>query len=205
MPHCPACGFPLPEDSDRAGARCPHCREPLYQPPGRFPRDARDGEAACSVHPGSESIGTCSRCGNFMCVTCRTRRGDRVLCVACIDRSFRAGDQVPGQMRVHSRQAAFGLSGGVAAWMLTAALVGISFLIRARGGAPGEVASVVMGLLLLVLAPATVGVAFFGLGFSAAALRMRGDSMILATLGLLLSGLHIGALVGLLLFTIWLH
>jgi hypothetical protein len=77
---------------------------------------------------------------------------------------------------------------------------------RTLGPELGEVAPVIIGLILfLVLAPSTVAVAFLGLGFSAAALRMRGESMILATLGLLLSGLHIGAIVGLVLFAIWLH
>ena len=92
MPRCPDCGFRLPGDRNRVGARCPHCRSPLYQPPGRFPREAADGEAACVVHPGNVSVGACGRCGNFLCDTCRTRWDDLVLCAACVDRAVRAGD-----------------------------------------------------------------------------------------------------------------
>jgi hypothetical protein len=45
--------------------------------------------------------------------------------------------------------------------------------------------------------------AALGLGQAAAALRARGNAMILATIGLVLNGLYLGALLGLFTFTIW--
>jgi hypothetical protein len=195
----------LAEDRERLGARCPHCHHALYLPPGRFPRPAGEGEAACTVHPGSVSVGTCGRCGNFLCDTCRTRWDKRILCPACIDRALQGKDGDPGRQRGHTRQARLGLAAAIAAWVLTALTVGAAFLSREGGqGAEGLVA---VGVILLVLfaLPSAVIVALIGLGQSAAALRTRGDSMILATLGLMLSGLHVGAMVGTMLFFIWLH
>jgi hypothetical protein len=205
MPRCPTCGFPLPQDRNRVGARCLHCRSPLYQSARRLPRDAQPGEPVCTTHPGSVSVGTCGRCGNFLCETCRTRWGDLVLCAACVDRALRAGDTVPGAQRIHTRQAAIGLSGGLAAWLLLGAIAALAFLLREKGAAANSPGLVGAALLILLVLPVTVIVALFGVGYSAAALRARGDSMILATLGLLLSGLYVGTLVGVVLFAAWLH
>ncbi len=206
MPRCPTCGCPLPEDRDRAGARCPHCREPLYQRPGRVPREVRPGEAACTVHPGSVSVGTCGRCGNFLCETCRTRWADHVLCTACVERALRGGGAGPGGDRSHFRRAAFGLAGGIGGWVLTGLAAGGAAAVAAanKGEPAGDAASFFLGLLVLTLITAAGVLSLVGLGQSAAALRTRGDNMILATLGLLLSGTHVGALVGLFLFEIWL-
>ena len=44
---------------------------------------------------------------------------------------------------------------------------------------------------------------FIGLGLGAAALYGRGHHMILATIGLILSGLHAGAFIGLMSFALW--
>jgi hypothetical protein len=197
----------LGEDQNKVGARCPRCREPLYQRKGRFPRDAEEGEAECSVHPGSVSIGICARCGNFLCETCRTPWDDRIQCAGCVDRAIQSGDLASGAKRSHSRQAAFGLAGGILAWLLTAALGVIAWLVvRGQGGGNTEAGvAALLGLLMLVVISLAVSVALLGIGFSTAALRVRGDSMIVATLGLLLNGLHIGALVGIFLFSIWVH
>jgi hypothetical protein len=202
MPRCQSCGFRLPEDRDGVGARCPHCRSPLYQPPERIPYEAAEGEPACTVHPGNASVGTCGRCGNFLCDTCRTRWGDLVLCAACVDRALRAGDTLPGRQRQHYRHALFGLMGGVTAWVVTGGLIGLGFLLHETGGPE---ATVFLVPLVLLMMGAAVLVALGGLSFSAAALRTGGDSMILATLGLLLSGIHFGAMIGAMLFGIWLH
>jgi hypothetical protein len=205
MPRCPTCAARLSEDRERVGARCPSCRWPLYERAGRLPRPVQPGEAACGVHPDSESIGTCGRCGNFLCETCRTRWEDSVLCAACVDRALKGGDVSPGQKREHSRQAALGFSGGVAAWLLTGLVIGVLALLGSSAAGdknPGVVLFAMFGMLLL---PIAVIAALLGLGFSAAAIRTRGESMILATLGLMLSGLHVGALVGMFFVGIWLH
>jgi hypothetical protein len=130
---------------------------------------------------------------------------NRILCTACVERMLQTGDDDPVQKRTFSRQAVFGLVGGIGTWVLTAAMIG-SAVVSQTLHTPGSEA--VVGLLMLLavgLFGAAVVIAFVGLGLSAAALRMRGDSVILAMLGLLLNGLHIGAMVGLMLFSIWLH
>ena len=93
MARCPSCDYPLPEDRERMGSRCPSCKDPLYEPQGRIGRPVRMGEAACTVHPANESLGPCSRCGNFLCEVCRTRWRDQVLCAACVDRALESRDR----------------------------------------------------------------------------------------------------------------
>src|SRR3954469_22288991 len=141
MSRCHSCDYPLPPDRERLGARCPHCRDPLYEPPGRYGRPAHEGEAACPVHAGVESVGTCGRCGNYVCETCRTRWRDQLLCAACVDRALDSGEAAPEQERAHFRQALLGLVLGGAAWVLT----GLAFLVivaaaavasTSGGGAP---------------------------------------------------------------------
>lgn len=41
--------------------------------------------ASCPLHPGFEAVGTCSRCGNFMCRTC-SEGGSQAWCPACRQR-----------------------------------------------------------------------------------------------------------------------
>jgi hypothetical protein len=205
MPRCPYCANRLPEERERVGARCPHCRSPLYLPPERYPRDAEPDEAACTVHPASVASGTCGRCGNFLCETCRTRWGDQTLCVACLERALKPGDADPARKASHSRRAVFGLIGGLAAWLLTGVIVAGTFLMVGHNPDENRALFAAVVLSVLLLFPAAVVLALVGLGQSVAALRTRGDSMILATLGFLLSGLHVGAVVGTCLFEVWLR
>jgi hypothetical protein len=203
MPRCPVCGYRLPPDEERLGARCPHCRRPLYEPPGRLAKEAEPGDAVCAAHPGSAAVGTCGRCGDFLCATCRTRWGDSALCVACTERALRSASAGPAGEGKRDRRAAFGLAGGVGAWVLTGLVVGVALLAQLGRSEEPNPLMALAGLLILFLGFSSVVLALAGLGLSAAALRVRGDNMILATLGLFLSGLHVGALVGLFLFEVW--
>jgi hypothetical protein len=205
MPRCRTCAFVLPDDPEHTGARCPHCRQALYQPPGRFPRTAGEGEGVCTVHSACVAVGTCGRCGNFLCETCHTRWDKRILCTACVDRALRGDEGLTDRPKDHARQAKIGLSAGVGAWILTAGFAaGMTLLSQTRQN-PDALAAVGVLLLVTIVFPSMVIVALIGLGQSAAALRVRGDSMIVATLGLLLSGLHVGAMVGIMFFGIWVH
>lgn len=198
MPRCPSCGFPLPSNRERAGARCPHCYRPLQEPPGRTPWPAREGEAACPVHTGSASVGTCARCGNYLCEVCRTRWRDQVLCVACVDRALETRETAPEQTRGHFRQAILGLLLGSIAWVITiAAFIGAAVVGVASGN------ETVLGLLVLAAIGPGILLAVLGLGQATAALRVRGNHMILATLGLLVSGLFVGVILGLFTFSVW--
>jgi hypothetical protein len=198
MSRCPSCDYPLPPDSERTGARCPNCRDPLYDPPARHSRPAREGEGACAVHEGRESVGTCGRCGNYLCVVCRTPWRDHILCAACVQRALESREAAPEQARAHARQSVLAVCLGGGAWLLSALmLVIVAGLSTAGGGKPpagGEVFLVILAVLVCLadLFPATLG-----LGQAVAALRTRGSHMILATIGLILSGLYLGAFIGL--------
>jgi hypothetical protein len=194
MMRCRECGERLPGDPERFGARCPACRAPLYGAPRPRRRDA-DDDSRCAVHPDNPALGTCGRCGNYVCETCRTRWGERWLCAACVDRALERKEAGPAEANAHLRQALLALGLGVASWtiFLLGALVAAG---AAAGGSMGLVA--LAGLLVLVSPlPAVIGV-----GQGAAAIRARGDHMIVATLGLVLCGLNVGVLIGLLSFSI---
>ncbi|AEI63300.1 hypothetical protein [Corallococcus macrosporus] len=49
--------------------------------------------ASCPLHPGFEAVGTCARCGNFMCRTC-SQGGSQAWCPTCRQREG-AGQAFP--------------------------------------------------------------------------------------------------------------
>jgi hypothetical protein len=200
MARCPSCDYPLPEDRERLGARCPRCRDPLYEPPGRYGRPAREGEGECPAHPGTETVGTCARCGNYLCEVCRTRWRGAILCAACVNRALESGEADPEQVRAHFRQATLSLVLGVGSWVLVVPAFLLFGLGAAAGVGHGGEALVLLGFMVLAGALLT---AALGLGQSTAALRARGSHMILATVGLVVSGLYVGAVLGLLGFAVW--
>jgi hypothetical protein len=201
MARCPHCDFPLPSDRERLGARCANCRDPLYEPPARFSRKAHPDESSCAVHAGMEAVGTCARCGNFMCETCRTPYRNLLVCAACVDRALEAGEGAPEQDRQLFRQALFSLLLGGVAWLLTAAAV-LLVQVVAAGGDPQKPPVGLILLLALVLFGDLVP-AVFAMGLGAAALRRPGGHMILATFGLILGGLYVGTLLGTLVLAVW--
>jgi hypothetical protein len=146
-----------------------------------------------------EAVGTCARCGTYLCEVCRTRWRDQVLCAACVDRALESREAAPEQSRAHLRQAALSLVLGGLAWGVSLLAWLVLVLILGAGGkvAMGAVVLVVLVLLLDTL-PAVLGV-----GQAVAALRTRGNHMIMATVGLIISGLYVGILVGLFGFSIW--
>ncbi len=193
MSRCPSCDYPLPEDRERTGARCSRCRDPLYEPPGRHSRPAREGEGACAVHAGRESVGTCGRCGNYLCAVCRTPWRDRILCPACVERALESREAAPEQARAHARQAVLAVCLGGGAWLLSGLMLALAAGLSGATGRPQIGLMLLAGLVLL----GDVFPAALGLGQAVAALRTRGNHMILATIGLILSGLYLGAFIGL--------
>ncbi len=197
MPRCPSCDYPLPEDRERLGARCPSCRDPLYEPPGRHSRPARPGDGSCALHAGRESVGTCGRCGNYLCAVCRTPWRNLILCPACVERALESREASPEQARAHARQAILSVCLGGGAWLLGALMIVLIFIVvRGAGEVPTPSQLFVVGLAGLVIL-ADLFPAAIGLGQAVAALRVRGTHMILATIGLVLSGLYLGAFIGL--------
>lgn len=197
MNRCPSCDYPLPHDRERLGARCPNCRDPLYEPPSRVSRPAREEEGGCALHAGRESVGTCGRCGNYFCEVCRSRWRDQILCAACVDRALASREATPEQARAHFRQALLGLLMGFAAWLVF--VLAVVLIIGAE--AAGHSLFLVLLAFLIVLAALLLAV--MGTGQAIAALRTRGQHMILATSGLILSALFLGVFLGRFVFVLW--
>jgi hypothetical protein len=196
MIRCPECRERLAGDPDRYGARCPACRAPLYDEPPRR-RRGTDDDGQCAVHPDNPAVGTCGRCGNYLCDACRTRWRERWLCAACVDLALERKEAVPAEASAHLRQALLALGCGVGGWLIF--LLG-ALLAAASGG--DNFGLVLLAGLTILASPVP---AVFGVGQGIAALRARGDHMILATLGLVLSGLNVGVFIGLFSFTIGLQ
>jgi hypothetical protein len=153
------------------------------------------------MHPANPAVGTCQRCGNYVCGVCWSRWRDRSLCVACVERSLEAGEASPVEKRAHLRQAILGLVFGICAWVIAV----LAFILMAAGVASaegGESGIMLLGVGVIILM-ATPMLSVLGLGQSAAAIRARGDHMLLATAGLILSGVHTGVVVGLFSLSMW--
>lgn len=200
MSHCASCDYPLPYDRERLGARCPNCRDPLYEPPGRVSRPVHEGEGACALHAGREAAGTCSRCGNYFCEVCRTRWRDQILCTACVERALVSREATPEQARTHFRQALLGLLMGLSAWVffiLGMLMAGVAAI--ADSGSINPI--VILFILFLFISAMLLGV--MGTGHAVAALRTRGQHMILATSALLIGGLFLGVFLGNYILELW--
>lgn len=196
---CRWCQGTLRGDPVEIGARCPHCRRPLYERP-----EVDDGtpfaepveQDHCALHATGLAIGTCPRCGNFLCEVCRTRWQGRYLCVACVERALAAGEANPDEERAHRRQAILSVVFGVLTWVLV--VLGVLVLATAR-----EVNEVALGFIIIIFFLGGLAGAILGLAQGAAAIRARGDHLILATAGLLLSGLYAGMFIGMLGVSFW--
>jgi hypothetical protein len=196
MLDCRHCGEHLEGDPLKMGARCPRCREPLYERADsvRRSREAQEsGGGICAKHPGNPAVAPCKRCGTFMCGLCRSRWENRVLCLACVERLMASRDAIPEEVKTQRWQALVSVLLGFAGWILALPVV----LIRGAG-TPREV---VIGLM--VLAVVSLLPSLLGLGQAAAVIRVRGDRMIMATCGLVLTGAQIGTVTGLVLLVIW--
>jgi len=193
MPRCRYCREWLPQDRERVGARCPYCREALDDERRRF----RAGQVAgvCAAHAANVAVGTCQRCGNYLCDVCSSRWQGRSLCVACVARALEERDVHPDELRAHLRQGVLAVVFGVLAWVLT----GLSFLcVVGFLGDVQEGLAMLLALVFVFLFAVSFLLGAVGVGHGAAAIRARGHHMVLATIGLLLSGLHVGILIGLL-------
>lgn len=198
MFRCFSCHQPVPLEDEQIDSRCPRCRQPLYEDPRESKVMPAQGDSnRCTVHEQNAAIGPCSRCGNFMCPLCRTSWQSQPICLTCVNRALESKDQTPTEARAHLRQAILSVLLGGAAW-----LVGLlCFAMLMAGAADGpNLGLMVLGFFGLLATPLP---ALLGVGQGAAAIRARGNHMILATIGLFLSGLHTGVCLGLLAFALW--
>jgi hypothetical protein len=134
-----------------------------------------------------------------MCGVCRTRWQDRPVCLACIERALDLSEATPEQVRAHRRQATLALVFGIIGWGMIL-LGSLPLLFAQTHHNDGTAAMVVLaGLFTLIsMLPALLGV-----GQGAAAIRARGERMILATCGLILCGAQLGVMLGMMLFAVW--
>jgi hypothetical protein len=196
MRDCRHCGEYLKGDLVKIGSRCPRCREPLYErtDAARREREGMNVQAGvCAVHAGNAAVGACKRCGTFMCSLCRTRLDDRVVCLACVERSMSMSEQQSKELALQRVQALVAILLGVVGWFLALPV----FIAREAGA--GRQALVFCLLTSILSYLPTV----FGLGMAAAAIRVRGDRMVAATFGLFLNGTQLGVVTGLVLLVIW--
>jgi hypothetical protein len=193
MRRCPSCRERLPADPERRGARCPYCREPLQES-----RRRRGEEGQCAVHPENTAAGTCQRCGNYTCQVCDTLWQGRWLCPACVELALERKETVPGEARAHLRCALLGLGLGVTSWLI----VFIAVLLAVAAMTSENIALLALVGLVLLSSPMP---SILGVAQSAAAVQTGGDHMVLATMGLVLNGLHAGASLGLIAFSIALN
>src|SRR5438309_7408377 len=194
MPRCPHCRSSLHYESrEQLGARCSYCREPLYERPVDEEREARLANGKlCAVHRDNPALATCQRCGNYTCSVCRTRWQGRTWCVACVERALEAGEASPDEERTHLRQSVLGLVFGIASWVV--ALLAFIMIIAGFGGEQEQANMILIGFGMMVLSLSPL-MAVLGIGQSGAAIRTRGNHMILATAGLILSGLNAAVVV----------
>ena len=199
MISCPYCQVPFaPPHGAPPATRCPSCGRRVRLEYGAAARTV----ALCARHPESHAVETCRRCGNFTCQVCRTRWYDRTFCAECVEHLAREQvDNLYQPQRDHRRSALLALTFGVSGWLLvTLAVVGIVLLASSARMDDYDL-RVYVGLLLFAAFQAG-GLGAIGVGHGAAAVRLRGDHMIAATVGLVVSCLLVSVLIGLLVTTL---
>jgi hypothetical protein len=131
-----------------------------------------------------------------MCGICRSIWAESTLCLACVERLMAGREKTPEYLKTHRWQAAFSVLLSSVSWIL--AIIAMPVLGARSTDAPKEFVNVVLALTAVSLVPS-----LFALGQAAAAIRVRGDRMTLATCGLVLSGAQIGTITGLMLLVSW--
>jgi hypothetical protein len=195
---CRNCGEYIRGEADSIGARCPRCRQPIYEKK-QTPRRAATGttDPVCALHPMNQAVGPCQRCGTLVCGVCRARWHEQILCLACVRASLETKEAGPEEIRTQRRQATLSFFFALGGWALL--LVGSVLLLTLQGDKPHpELALLGRLVLFSSFVPAS-----FALGQAASAIRMRGQRLRLATSGLVLAGTHLGLMIGFGLLSVW--
>ena len=196
MLECPYCFRVFRTAPEKLGARCPKCRMPMYERPGRRKAPEHD-LGPCAQHPQSPAVANCARCNRLMCNLCRTRWHDDATCPDCVERSLLSDEPTPQETQRHQRQAWMAVVLGAVGWFIL-----ILTLWPASGlhqGAPSRFLLWLAGGLFVI----SLGPAVLALGQAAAAMRQRGTAHRVAVWGLALSGSHVGLILGLLVMNLW--
>lgn len=197
MIECRYCREVFRQPVEKIGARCPVCRLPLFEKDR--PRPPVVDLGPCAVHKDNSAAAKCQRCGKMMCVLCRTRWADEIVCIACLDKALRTGAASPRQTYQHNRQAVWSVLLALAGWfVLLLALWPLSSLSRGHQDHGPATAALLFFFGSFVFA-------LFAIGQAISCIRVRGQRLPLATCGLSLAGLHLGICLGLLVINIWQH
>jgi hypothetical protein len=197
MIECRYCRDVFHKPVEKIGARCPTCRMPLFEKDRQRPPVVDLGP--CALHKDNSAVAKCQRCGKMMCVLCRTRWEEEIVCAACLDLSLEKGEASPKLAEAQNRQAAWSVALAVGGWsLLLLTLWPLSALFK---GSPERSPAV----LTLMLFYGSFFPALFALGQAVACIRVRGKRLSLATWGLSLAGLQLGMCLGILFLNIWHH
>jgi hypothetical protein len=195
MVECRHCHRLFREDPADLGARCPSCRQPLYERAEGARPPLTVGLQQCTMHPTRPAVGTCRHCRTPICSVCRTRWQEHLICLTCAERSIAHQATSADHAQAHRRLALRSLCCAVIGWLLL--LLGLAPLVLMRGLSK-EMAILAIIVLLVSAVPALIAA-----GQGTAALRLRGQRLRMATAGLVLAGGQLGLMLGVLLVTIW--
>lgn len=194
MIECPNCQWSFEPPPGATTARCPNCYTVVRRrrPVATAVLEAAEPPAVCPLHPGNEAVAICRRCGDYICAVCRTRWWQTAYCAGCVEHLGTETSLAARELFREHRQAAilsvlFGLGGWVA--MFPFMLLG--FAIAQSDADLGEQARAIL-IAMMVVCGQVAGLGAIGTGLAAAALRTRGDYMILAGIGLVVSALLVG-------------
>lgn len=97
-PTCPCCAAPLPRPVPTGTFVCRRCQHQItaaaFTPPtdpGPVVLEAGH-QTPCARHARNLAVGSCDRCGAFMCTLCQIDIDGRALCSACFERLEKAGE-----------------------------------------------------------------------------------------------------------------
>jgi hypothetical protein len=198
MLECPYCFRVFRKSPEQLGARCPKCRMPLFEGSSKR-RRAEKELGLCVTHGHNDAIALCAKCQQPMCSTCRTRWHEQLMCPGCVSQSMEIDEPGPVEGHRQFRQAWLSIGFALGAWGVL--LLTIAPLSTFHDGA--QAAHDKMVLLAGLFLFSSLIPALFGLGQAASALRLRGQNLRVATVGLVLSGTQVGLMVGLFVLNLW--
>lgn len=184
-PGCPHCLTPLDLERLTSGLQhCPQCARAFdavrFRPVARATQVTEvaaagpEEAASCAAHRRNAAVGSCQRCGIFMCALCRTEADGRVLCTPCFERLADEGTLHSAETRYRDYMGLSWLCGlvGVLLWFpgLVTGPFSVYFAFRALGqmrqwGDAGGRGRAVVGMALGVISTIQGGVviaALFG-------------------------------------------
>src|SRR5439155_5356044 len=197
MIECPFCYRVFRQPPEKLGARCPKCKMPLYEDPGKRRKPPDKDYGRCEQHPETAAIAKCSRCDKPMCQTCRTRWHEEPVCPRCIDESIGDDEPSPREAQMQTRHAWVSVILAAAGWMIL-----LMTLAPYSTFHLGQVRPTIIFMTYLLFLGSFVPAAF-GLGHAVSAIRLRGSLGVLATCGLVGAGTQLGLAIGLIVINIW--